>query len=323
MGPAENEDWGGWLRPDWDRFGSGDVRGALNYITPERIIAAASLVRKGEVIPLNRPLTEAAWSDARPPLRRTTLAVNRLASRGDGYFGVMNDDMVEFALQGSSHLDSFAHSGLIEPGEEAVFYGGRGLEEVGPRGTPKQLGIEAYGGAIVTRGVLLDTVAAVGASAGYLPDDFEVTEKVVRWCLDHQCVELRSGDAVLIYTGYEKHRGELGGAYPDASPGTDGSTTRLWRSFEISLLASDNVAVETARLRSEDAEAMPSRRRRQLGNAHVGALRNLGIPLGELWALEPLAQSCREDGVYDFLLVSVPLNIPGAFGSPANAVALR
>jgi hypothetical protein len=42
-----------------------------------------------------------------------------------------------------------------------------------------------------------------------------------------------------------------------------------------------------------------------------------------LWALEELATACREDGVYEFLLVSVPLNLPYAFGSPANAVAIR
>jgi kynurenine formamidase len=49
----------------------------------------------------------------------------------------------------------------------------------------------------------------------------------------------------------------------------------------------------------------------------------MGIQLGELFALDELAEKCRADGVYEFLFVSIPLNVKGAFGSPANAIAIR
>jgi hypothetical protein len=47
------------------------------------------------------------------------------------------------------------------------------------------------------------------------------------------------------------------------------------------------------------------------------------MPLGELWDLDELASECASDGVYEFMLVSVPLYIPGGVGSPANAYAIR
>ena len=55
---------------------------------------------------------------------------------------------------------------------------------------------------------------------------------------------------------------------------------------------------------------------------HIGAMRNCGIVLGELWSLEELARRCYELQRYEFLLISIPLNIAGAFGSPANAIAI-
>ena len=48
-----------------------------------------------------------------------------------------------------------------------------------------------------------------------------------------------------------------------------------------------------------------------------------GMAIGELWDLEALAADCSADGVYEFMLVSAPLNVPGAVGSPANAYAIK
>lgn len=47
------------------------------------------------------------------------------------------------------------------------------------------------------------------------------------------------------------------------------------------------------------------------------------MPLGELWRLGPLAADCAEDGVFEALLTSAPLNVAGGAGSPANALALK
>jgi hypothetical protein len=56
---------------------------------------------------------------------------------------------------------------------------------------------------------------------------------------------------------------------------------------------------------------------------HYRALPLLGLPLGELFVLAPLAEDCARDGRYEFLLVSVPLHVEGGIASPPNAVAIK
>ena len=59
------------------------------------------------------------------------------------------------------------------------------------------------------------------------------------------------------------------------------------------------------------------------GALHYRALPLLGLPLGELFVLAPLADSCRSDGRYEFMVVSAPLHLDGGIASPPNAVAIR
>jgi hypothetical protein len=47
------------------------------------------------------------------------------------------------------------------------------------------------------------------------------------------------------------------------------------------------------------------------------------MAIGELWDLDGLAEDCAADGVFEFLLVSAPLNVPGGIGSPSNAIVLK
>jgi hypothetical protein len=49
----------------------------------------------------------------------------------------------------------------------------------------------------------------------------------------------------------------------------------------------------------------------------------LGIPIGELWNLDPLAEDCASDGVYSFLFTSAPLNVEAGVASPPNALAIK
>jgi hypothetical protein len=55
---------------------------------------------------------------------------------------------------------------------------------------------------------------------------------------------------------------------------------------------------------------------------HTPLLSQLGIPIGELWLLDRLAEHCRREGRYEFFLTSAPLNLSGAVSSPPNALAI-
>ena len=56
---------------------------------------------------------------------------------------------------------------------------------------------------------------------------------------------------------------------------------------------------------------------------HYRALSMLGLPLGEQFVLDDLAADCAKDKRYEFLLVSVPMNLEGGIASPPNAVAIK
>ena len=56
---------------------------------------------------------------------------------------------------------------------------------------------------------------------------------------------------------------------------------------------------------------------------HYRALPLLGLPLGELFILAPLAEDCARDRRYEFMVVSAPLHVEGGIASPPNAVAIK
>ena len=56
---------------------------------------------------------------------------------------------------------------------------------------------------------------------------------------------------------------------------------------------------------------------------HRRILPMFGMPIGEFWDFEELAEDCARDGVYEFFLVTKPLNLRRGVGSPPNALAFK
>ena len=52
----------------WGRWGPDDERGALNYLTPARVLEAARLVRTGETVTLSVPLNTRTGIDNPAPV---------------------------------------------------------------------------------------------------------------------------------------------------------------------------------------------------------------------------------------------------------------
>jgi hypothetical protein len=60
--------------------------------------------------------------------------------------------------------------------------------------------------------------------------------------------------------------------------------------------------------------------RRAMLPLHELCLFKLGVHLGEIWHLTPLANHLRATGRTRFLLTAPPLRLPGAVGSPATPI---
>ena len=89
----------------------------------------------------------------------------------------------------------------------------------------------------------------------------------------------------------------------------------LWDAH-VSAVVSDNPSVEVWPADAGEA-AFP------FGYLHRILIGQLGMALGELWWLEDLALSCRDDGRYEMFLTAAPMNVRGGIGSPANALAIK
>ncbi len=296
----------------WGLWGDDDEIGTLNLIGREQVRAAAALVRRGSVFSLNWDLTQPA-----PPFfGRATLRHTILAK----YEGVAVDDFVDgFWPQASSQWDGLRHFADAEHG----FYNGASLEDVTAPG-PGRLGMEHWARrGIAARGVLLDVARVLERDGvGFDPFDFHpVGPSLLARAAAEQDVELRTGDVLVIRTGwieaYERLSGEARIALAEegrpGSPGLYGDDVPafLWDAG-MAAVAADNPALEAGRRGTGSDLAL-----------HKALLARLGMPLGELWDVQQLARDCAQDGVYEFLLTSAPLVIPGGAGSPPNVLALK
>jgi len=55
---------------------------------------------------------------------------------------------------------------------------------------------------------------------------------------------------------------------------------------------------------------------------HDNLIALFGMPIGEMFDLERLAEVCREQERWSFLFTSAPLNFPGGVASPPHAICV-
>jgi len=81
-------------------------------------------------------------------------------------------------------------------------------------------------------------------------------------------------------------------------------------------MIADNYAVEQSPARPAPGKTYAN------SPLHQHCLFKLGVPLGEIWYLTELANWLKANGRTRFFACCPPLRLPGAVGSPANAVAV-
>lgn len=301
----------------WGRWGAADERGALNLVTPQRVAAAAGLVRKGTVISLAHPIGPSG-----PTLFMggRFAAVHTFTRSGDdirrfydeGGSGVsFTDDVIVMPLQTSTHWDALSHAF-----HDGRMYNDRGPEHVRSAGADANAITEAAD-RMVGRGVLLDVPALTGRDCLEIGEAIEADD--LQQCCEAQGVTVGEGDFVLVRTGRLGRSARSGDWGPEWGTGANtglGVSAAAWLlERDVAAVASDTFSVEI----------IPAQTRAfgELAPVHVLLLHGAGIHMGELWALDDLAADCAADGTYEFLLVAAPLLVDGAVGSACNPQALK
>ena len=278
---------------NWGRWGADDERGLLNMVTPERVRAAAGLVRRGQVYSLAIPLQKDApiW-----PTRHKNWHTNTFTNAtGPGPGGA--DDMLHMHTHGTTHIDALSH----------IFFDGRMFNDhpaaqMTRDGTQHNAITQVPG--IVTRGVLLDV--ARHADVPHLEMGHRIDGAQMEACAAAQGIEVRPGDAVLLRTGWLRVWDTDPAQFDRGEPGVSLDGAAWLAARDVVAIGADNSGVEV--IPTETGS---------LG-VHVELIRNQGMYLLELLDLDALAA----DGVHEFLFVAAPLRITGGVGSPLNPLAI-
>ncbi|MEX0683770.1 MAG: cyclase family protein [Dehalococcoidia bacterium] len=300
-------------RSAWGLWGDDDELGCLNLLTPERVADAAKLARKGVAFPLNLRIDRPD-----PPLYGRGAVRHTITGEG----GNGRDDFLDnFWPQASSQWDSLRHIRHPEHG----FYNGVPDDQI-VAGDGGKLGIDTIARrGIAGRGVLLDVARYIAANGRPLNcgSSEVITPADLDACAASEGVEVRTGDVLLVCTGWLDWYFNVASAeerrrMPDRSvlraPGlgpAEEMASWLW-DHHVAAVAADNPALEAWPPAPETGDFM-----------HWRLIPLLGMPIGELWWLDDLAEDCAADGVYEFFFTSAPLNVPGGVGSPPNAMALK
>lgn len=300
---------------NWGRWGPDDQRGTLNFITPDRVLAACALPRSGQVIscalPFDSKGPQSGVGGRYNPIH-TMIADggDALAGAQDHFPGGFNyaDDAISMPLQCGTQWDALSH----------VFYDGRMYNDrdislVTSRGA-RVNAIEQIADGVVGRGVLLDLPRFT--KQRWLEDGTRILPEHLDDCAERFGVSIERGDIVLVRTGMltrcleqKSWKGYCGGA----APGLSVLCARWLHEREIAAVATDTWGVEV----------IPNETKDCFQPLHMISLRNTGLLLGEIFQLDRLADACAEDGRYSFLFSAPPLPITGAVGSPINPLAIK
>ena len=341
------------VRPEgsnWGDFGPDDQLGRINLLTPEKVLQGVAEVKEGLAFCLSLPLDVPGGNVLNPrrhPPRLQSSVRDGLPNYHypvgrelPGATDLVCDDMVTLFTQYSTQWDGLCHAGAMfdadGDGEPEMRYyngyrGGSGeaADIPGPE-TPALEGIHSRDGThapvlgiegmaasgVQGRGVMLDLHYHFGEARRF------VGLEDLKSVMAADGVTVEPGDMLCLHTGYAELLLAMEG-HPDPDrihdlccvlDGRDQGLLDWITESGIAVLIADNYAVEglPAREHPVPCASMP---------LHHHCLFKLGIHLGELWHLTPLARWLRDHGRSRFLLTAPPLRLPGAVGSPATPVA--
>lgn len=305
---------------NWGRWGDDDEKGTLNLVGPEQVIAASRLVRKGVTISMALPYDEQGPQTGNlgrfNPIHlmiRDGSDVISGASIRDFYGGVDKyfrgtDDLIIMPLQSGTQWDAPGHVVY-----ENKIYNGFGAEMVSSKGALKG-SVKNACDSMIGRGVLLDVPRALGKD--WLEPGYSIgAEELDRAC-EHGGVVVGSGDFVFVRTGamtMARSNGSWGDYAGGDAPGLGIGSVDWIAERDVAAVATDTWGLEVRPNETPDVNQP----------LHIVFIQAMGLWLGEIFDLDPIAEDCAADGVYEFMFAGPPLPFTRAVGSPLNPMAIK
>ena len=291
--------WGQTDRWYPSRWGAADQRGAANRITAAKVLEAKNAIQKGTIYQLGHVY------EAGMPMfgtRHFSIRIPQAFSMPGKNQAIYHDEIISGELgQIGTQFDGLGHLGIGD-----LFYNGNRRSEFAQAEGLTKLGIENVG-AIVTRGVLIDVARFKGVEQ--LQGGYEITVADLKGALQKQSVQIRSGDVVLVHTGWSSLWMKDNTKYGANEPGIGVAAAQFLADAEVVVVGADNWGVEV----------MPNPDASLSAPVHQLFLARNGIYLHENLITADLAR----DNAYEFMYSFAPLRLKGATGSPGNPIAIR
>jgi kynurenine formamidase len=294
-GTASAQDW---TKSKW---GPDDEIGAANYMTPELVLKAASLIKTGKTYALGIPVD--SKTPAYPPrtFKLTVVQPGQAGSPGIGpNKATYNDDIIDTWVGIGSQIDGLGHLGV-----EHVYYNGNKLADFADPNGLKKLGIEKIP-PIVTRGVLLDMAAYYNTDIVKEGTAFNVKE--IEEVAKKEGVEIRQGDVVIFHTGWLSLIGNDDKRYNAGEPGLGVEGAKYLTGKGVVAIGSDTWAVETIPFEAKN----------------VFEVHQILLAMNGTYILENMdTAALAADKAYEFLFVLGQPRWRGGVQSMINPVAIR
>lgn len=293
---------------NWGRWGDEDRLGTLNYITPEKVRAAARLVKSGRSVSMAIPINTVAGPDNPNPALHYMNTTHQ-DEVGSGEYLRFATDFLGMQFHGDchTHIDALCHIAY-----KGQLYNGRSADLVTARGA-LDLDITAYAHGVVSRGVLIDVPRYRGVA--WLEPGDAVTREEIEAVEAAQGVRLETGDMMVFRTGHHRRRLELGAW----DPGYTGQGRAGLDPYALSLLHEREVAVF---LPDGDGETVPGAIGEIQYPIHPLQVAAMGMLVADSLQLEELAEVCEQEQRWEFMVAIAPLRLPRGTGSPFNPIAI-
>ena len=291
---------------NWGAFAEHPERGALNHLTPDRVVAAARLVRTGVTVTLSLPLdTEDRIDNPEPADHHMTMLTDQ--DIGSGSVRFTKDYVgVDYHNEGHSHIDAFSHVAY-----QGCFYDGM-PERVGHAGGRRG----RVDRRLARRPRRPRRACSTCRGCAVFPGWSRESHVIGR---GPRVGRARAGRAGRL------RRHPAGAHRPRAPPRRAAALGhgRMRRRACIPRRPPSSRSGASRRSgRDGNNDTAPSTIEGVGFPIHVLAINAMGIHLLDYLQLEGLAQQCEQARRWEFLFTAAPLRLTRGTGSPLNPTAV-
>ena len=285
------------------KWGASDELGAANYLTPERALQAAKLVKTGKTYSLG--ITVNTTTPAFPP-RTCSLYIVQPgqvgSSEGLGHtHTTYNDDILNCWTGIGTQLDGLGHIGVGD-----LYYNGNKWSEFASTTGLKKLGAHKIP-PMVTRGVMLDMAAYFGVDI--VKEGTAYNQADIDGAAKRQGIEIRQGDVVIFHSGWMNLLEKEPKRWGSVEPGLGREGARYLVSKGVVAVGADTWAVE----------AIPFEQ-----GAGVFEVHQILLPMNGTYILENInTLELAKDKAYEFMFVLGQNKYEGSVQSMINPIAIR